>query len=231
MEILSIALKPDGDAAVVQTCYATIVEASLHSRAVWEAFTNHSEVIRLHETLLLVDARASMREHIKLKVISICGGHLPSTCPLKKSEIVAQYWNTISEILPQAVRYAKQSVQLFDVAEHVFRTNDEYHRNEESLRSYLNRWSTLLLSYRHVETPGGSEVDQVVFGFTKLLRCCVLSLKSFKRPLNATSLMTSISEKLVFVRRYVTTILLFPLPPFHPSSCATALTSDVEVSC
>jgi ubiquitin carboxyl-terminal hydrolase 34 len=209
MEILSVALEADGGATVVQTCYAAIIEASLHSRAVWEAFTAHSEVVRVHEMLLLIDGREPMRDHIKLKMVSICGGHLPSTCPLSKAEVVARYWSIVSEVLPKVVQHAEQSVQLFSIAEHVFRTNDEYHRNEEMLRSYMSRWSTLLLGHKHKEIPGGSEVDQVVLGFTKLLQSCVSSLKSFKRPLNASSLIASISEKFVFLDRYVLSLCYF----------------------
>jgi ubiquitin carboxyl-terminal hydrolase 34 len=218
MEILSIALEANSGAAVVQTCYATVVEASLHSRAVWEAFTNHPDVVRVHEMLLLTGARAPVRENIKLKIISICGGHLPSACPLSKPEIVAQYWNIVSRILPKVIQHAEQSDQLFGIAEHVFRTDDEHHRNEESLRAYLACWSTLLLGYRHRETPGGSEVDRVVFGFTRLLRCCIASLRSFKKPLNACSLMISISEKFVFIRRYV---LILSFIPFFISKFIT----------
>ena len=209
MEILSIALEADSGAVVAQTCYATIVEASLHSRAVWEAFTNHSEIVHVHETLLLTDTRAPVREHTKVKINSICGGHLPSACPLNKPEIVAQYWSIVSIILPKVVQHAEQSDQLFGIAEILFRANDEHYRNEEFLREHLTCWSTLLLSYRHREIPGGSEVDQVVFGFARLLRCCITSLKSFKKPLNACSLMISISETLVFMRRYVLTLFLF----------------------
>jgi ubiquitin carboxyl-terminal hydrolase 34 len=216
---MSIALEANNGAAVVQICYDAIVEASLHSRVVWEAFTNHPDVVRMHETLLLTDARAPVREHIKLKIISICGGHLPSTCPLSTFEIVAQYWGIVSRILPTVIQHPEQSVQLFDLAEYVFRTDDEHRRNEESLRSYLTCWSTLLLGYRHREIVGGSEADQVVYGFTKLLRCCITSLKSFKKPLNACSLMTSIFDKFVFVRRYVyhsSSLSLFGVPA--PSS-------------
>jgi len=63
----------------------------------------------------------------------------------------------------------------------------------------LMSWSNLLLSYTHEEFVGRDETDFVVLGFTKLLLCCILSLKSFKKPLNAGPLMEQVFHKFLFV--------------------------------
>ncbi|KAF1847395.1 uncharacterized protein K460DRAFT_57668 [Cucurbitaria berberidis CBS 394.84] len=199
VKILSVALGTNDDAAVVQDSYAVLLEASLHSRAVWEAFINNSDSTRLHQILLLTDPRQPVRMHIAMKIASVCGGDLPSTCPLTKGEVAARFWSTIWAILPEAVLHPEQSQQLLEIAEHVFRANDEYDRNENSLRLSLTQWSNLLLKHEHMGFVGREETDHVVLGFTKLLLCCIFSLKSFKKPVNAGTLMERIFRKYIFV--------------------------------
>jgi ubiquitin carboxyl-terminal hydrolase 34 len=205
--ILCMALETNEDATVIQDCYGTILEASLHSRVVWEAFVEHPQVLRLHQVLLLSDTRQSVREHVSQKIASVCGGDLPATCPLTKGEIASRFWAVISTILPDSVRLPAQSQQLFDIAEHVFRANDEYTRNESSLRLCLTTWSDILLNHEHQEFVGRDDVDRVVFGLTKLILCCILSLKSLKKPLSAGDTMEKIFKKYIFTKRYVAYIL------------------------
>jgi ubiquitin carboxyl-terminal hydrolase 34 len=211
--ILSMALETNEDAAVIQDCYGTILEASLHSRIIWEAFVEHPQALQLHQALLLNDPRQSLREHIARKIASVCGGDLPSTCPLTKGEIATHLWALISPILPDSVHLPTQSHPLFDIAEHVLRAKDEYERDETSLRLYLTKWSDLLLNHKHREFVGRDEIDHVVFGLTKLILCCILSLKSFKRPLNAGDVMEKIFRKYIFTKRYVAQTS----PENHPS--------------
>jgi ubiquitin carboxyl-terminal hydrolase 34 len=199
MTLVLIALETPKFATVAQDSYATVLEASLHSRKIWEAFTRHADVNRVHQMLLLVQPEQAIREHVARKITSICGGDLPSTCPVTKPEIASRLWTVISAILPDVKQYPGQSEQLFEIAEHVFRTNDEYDRNEEHLRSLLTQWSSLLLEHEHKEFPGRDEVDHVVLGLTKLLLCCILSIKSFKKPVNAGSLMSQVFKKYIFI--------------------------------
>jgi ubiquitin carboxyl-terminal hydrolase 34 len=205
--ILCMALETNEDATVIQDCYGTILEASLHSRVVWEAFVEHPQVLRLHQVLLLSDPRQSVREHVSRKIASVCGGDLPTTCPLTKGEIASRFWAVVSTILPDSVRLPAQSQQLFDIAEHVFRANDEYTRNESSLRLCLKTWSDILLNHEHQEFVGRDDVDRVVFGLTKLILCCILSLKSLKKPLSAGDTMEKIFKKYIFTKRYVAQIV------------------------
>lgn len=210
MSILSAAIETNEEAAFVQDAYAVILEASLHSRVVWETFVNNANTASIHEALLLGDSRQPVREHVAKKIASVCGGDLPSTCPLPKGEIASRFWTIISAILSGAVRQPEQSQQLLEIAEHVFRANDEYDRNEESLRSLLLRWSELLLNHNHHAFVGREEIDYVVLGFTKLLLGCILSIKSFKKPLNAGTLMEKIFERYIFVKRYATPLMDIP---------------------
>jgi ubiquitin carboxyl-terminal hydrolase 34 len=203
VSILSVALDTKEDNSIVQNCYGVILEASLHSRSVWEAFVKHADMPHLHQILLLDDPRQILRDNIATNIASVCGGDLPSTCPLAKGEIATHFWTVISAVLPEAVRHPTQSRQLFNIAEHVFRVKDEYNRTEELLRASLTQWSDLLLSHKHQEFVGREETDSVVFGLTKLLLCCILSLKSFKKPINTGTLMEQIFKKYIFAIRYV----------------------------
>ena len=203
VSILSVAIEMNEDAMVIHDCYGVILEASLHSRVIWEGFIKHPQVPSLHRILLLEDSRQSVRENISRKIDSVCGGGLPFTCPLSKGEIAGQIWAGISAILPDTVRYPKQCRQLFTMAEHVFRVQDEYERNEGSLRSLMITWSDLLLEHKHEEFVGREETDFVVSGFTKLLLSCIMSLKSFKKPINAGNIMEQIFKRYIFTKRYV----------------------------
>jgi ubiquitin carboxyl-terminal hydrolase 34 len=205
MKMILVALEVPSStmAALAQDAYATMLEASLHSHDMWTAFTNHSDAQRVHQLMLLTQSVPSMREHTARKIASICGGDLPLTSPISKAETAAHFWTIIAAILPESERYARQSQQLFGLAEHVFRANDEHDRNEGHLRSLLEQLGKLLLKHDHVEYPGREETNHFVLGLTKLLLCCILSIKSFKKPVNAGSLMEKVFRKYLFVTRYV----------------------------
>ncbi|KAF2804105.1 uncharacterized protein BDZ99DRAFT_526141 [Mytilinidion resinicola] len=188
----------NGNTGAVADCYATILEAFLHSRKVWEAFVSRADFESLHKILLLVNGSSDLRQMVAKSIASVCGGALPSSSPLTASEIASFYWKTISSIVPHSVEYPRQSAQLFDIAEQVLRRNDEYDRDEPTLRVFLSSWSSLLLRYKHEEFVGRDEVDTVVLGFTKLLRSCIQSLKSFKKPLDAGTLMEQTFSKFLF---------------------------------
>lgn len=206
MDILIASLQTKGATTVTQECYAIILEGSLYSSAVWDEFWKHPQIAQIHRTLLLTDERETLREQVKQKIISVCGGDLPSSCPLDIADIALRYWTAIADILPEVIQEPEHSVQLFQLAEHVFRVYDTHNRSEGTLRSLLRSWSSFLLAYDHTEIPGRYEVDNVVLGFTQLLLCLIPSLKSYKRPLNAGALVWSIFRKFLFTNKYV----LFP---------------------
>ncbi|KAL1605199.1 hypothetical protein SLS60_004743 [Paraconiothyrium brasiliense] len=202
LELASLALSSKTDMGIVTyQSYCTVVEASLHSRGIWDAFTKHDNMDSLHGALLLSDSRKPLREGIAKAISSVCGGGLSPTSAITEADTATSFWHQISAVLPQAIRFPSQSEQLFDLADQVFRKYDEHNRDEASLRSYLASWSALLLDYDHQEKVGRDEVDYVVIGFTKLLLSCVSSLKSFKKPLNASSLIDRIWHKFLFAPR------------------------------
>ncbi|KAH7065802.1 hypothetical protein BKA63DRAFT_165338 [Paraphoma chrysanthemicola] len=199
MQVVSIAIATPSLAVTAIEAHATILEASLHSRAVWAAFKEHQDSHRVHQHLLLTHSSQAVREQACQNIFWICSGDLPFTCPLTRGETASHFWAILSAILPNAVQDAGQSQQLFQLAEQVFRINDEYDRNEQHLRAFLAQWSALLLQHDYKVFPGRDDIDHVVFGFTKLILECILSIKSFKKPVNAGSLMTQVFKKFIFV--------------------------------
>lgn len=234
LRILSVALDTKEDVAFVQDAYAVILEASLHSRVVWDALVDSADAVVLHQILLLDDARKPVREHIARKIISVCGGDLPSTCPITKGEIASRYWSIVSTILPQVIRKPEQSQHLFGVAEHVFRIHDEYERDESTLRTHLVDWSRILLEHDHKAFVGREDVDYVVLGFTKLLQGCILSIKSFKKQIQAGAIMAQIFKKYIFVNRYVILLLVSlsyasrDKPIYLPSTGVYSMSTDAS---
>ncbi|KAF2676667.1 hypothetical protein K458DRAFT_396702 [Lentithecium fluviatile CBS 122367] len=214
LSIISVTLKAqDTDyTETIYHSYASIVEASLHSRGVWEAFTSNANVTVLHRDLLL-NPLSALRGHIARTISSVCGGALPPSSALTEADTVACFWALISSVLPEAPRYPAQAEYLLEIADEIFRKYDENHRDEEALRSYLASWSDMLLDYQHVEYVGRDEIDFVVLGFTKLLLSCISSLKSFKKPLNAGSLVERVWNKFLFVPRVVDLDEHAPVPP------------------
>lgn len=189
--------------AVAFNSYCAIIEASLHSRGIWDAFIGHTDAGLLHEALLLSDPRIPLRESVTRTISSVCGGGLSPTSAITEADTATSFWHLIAGVLPKAVQLPDQSAQLFGLADQVFRKYDEHNRNEATLRSYLAAWSSLLLGYNHEEKVGRDETDFVVIGLTKLLLSCVSSLKSFKKPLNASSLIEEIWKKYLFTPRIV----------------------------
>ncbi|KAL5390450.1 hypothetical protein PMIN04_005859 [Paraphaeosphaeria minitans] len=202
LDLVSIALDSKTEMGVhAYESYCTVVEASLHSRGIWNAFINHDKAGPLHGTLLLRDGRKLLREGVAKAISSVCGGGLSPTFAITEADTATAFWQFISAVLPQAVQFPDQSEQLLHLADQVFRKYDEHNRDEASLRSYLATWSALLLNYDHEEKVGRDEIDCVVLGYAKLLLSCVSSLKSFKKPLNVSSLIDRIWRKFLFAPR------------------------------
>jgi len=194
-----VSLNPDTDnGSMAYHSYATMVEASLHSRGIWEAFTRNDDVALLHIKLLLSDSRKPLREAIAKVISSVCGGALSPSSAISESDTATSFWKIINSVIPRTLEIPGHSEQIFELADEVFRKYDEHNRDEECLRSYLQMWSDLLLGYQHVENVGQNEPDSVVMGLTKLLLSCVSSLKSFKKPMNTGSLVEKVWRKFLF---------------------------------
>lgn len=206
IQILTAALpgsdgKSSADSAWLS--YDALVEATLHSRVVWEAFSTRQDFVELHRTLLLTTTSNDWRARAAASVLSVCDGHLPSTAPVPLSAYRATFWPTITQILPDTIKYRSQSADLFRVAENIFHgwTADKDAYDEAGLRLCFSSWSNLLLEYQHEVFVGRDEVDYVVLGFTKLLQFCVWAIKSYKKKLDAGAVMEGLFCKYLFPPR------------------------------
>ncbi|CAI6334505.1 unnamed protein product [Periconia digitata] len=203
LELVSLSLVDITSHPVALASYATIIEASLHSRGVWDAFVTNNKSMPLHRKLLLDEPHKELRQGIAKVISSVCGGGLSPSSALTETETASSFWKMISPVLPYVVEHPDRSLQIFQLADEVFRKYDESNRDEATLRSYLSTWSDVLLHYRQDEEVGQGEVDFVVHGFSKLLLSCISSLKSLKKPLDAGQLVERLWSKFLFVPKVV----------------------------
>ena len=112
ISLVSLALNHETDMGLVAfNSYCTIIEASLHSRGVWDAFISHSTTGSLHGALLLSDRRSILRESVAKTISSVCGGGLSPTSAITETDTAASFWHLISNILSQTVQLSGQTAQ------------------------------------------------------------------------------------------------------------------------
>lgn len=73
VSILSIMSKLPQGGLHARQCYSTIIEASLHSRRVWETFVKRPDFLDLHLQLLLKTEQLSLRSGIAKSIEGLCG--------------------------------------------------------------------------------------------------------------------------------------------------------------
>lgn len=226
MSFLQASLKDTSNLNLTLHCYIALLEAFNHNRGVWDAFKSRIDLIELHHTLLVLHECVRLRDLICINIENQCQHPSEYVQPdgvrpfnpgifadfvqnyrksaVGRDDLVSFYWNVLSDLLPRASHNSKSCQQLFDLSVKVFRWYDEFQRDEDLLRNYINTWSELLLSHKYNACVGRSEIDFVVSGFAQLLRTAVQSLKSFKKPLNIEALAEKIFTNLLFPEVYDT---------------------------
>ncbi|KAF2763557.1 hypothetical protein EJ05DRAFT_432901 [Pseudovirgaria hyperparasitica] len=211
VELIKSALSLPTEVRLVCWCLSTILEACLHSIKVWNTFTDAANISALLRQLLLEDTRIAVRMECGRAIESVCTESSVAQS-ISTSEIIKVIWQTLSGIVSDSEVYPKQSGQLFMIADIVFRKYDEQTRDEAELKSLFEKWSLRLLNYEHKEIVGRFEVDHIVAGYTKLLSACALSLKSYKKPLEAHDLIDQLFSKFLFIRHGFDVLETYRLP-------------------
>lgn len=93
-------------------------------------------------------------------------------------------WKIIYQALPEAQRQALVADDFFGLAQDVFRANERLNAEESRVRDIVANLINRLLTHGHVEKMDLPIVDFGVLGMSRLLMCCVVSLRSFKKPLD-----------------------------------------------
>lgn len=94
------------------------------------------------------------------------------------------FWRILYEAMPQAKQFPLLSSEFFDLIQDVFRADEILNSDESQVRAIIDNVSTSLLTYAHAERIDLQLVDMGVLGMSRLLACCVISLRSFKKPID-----------------------------------------------
>ena len=150
--------------------FSCALEASLHSRPFWTAFSARSDVPELVQHLILGDARSRLRENIAEIISDFCKSparYVWSTLTLmirythvndRPSQVAAPdltrfLWRLLSSILPTITERSKQvrSAPLFDASLAVLRAIGDLRRDVLDLDTYVSEWGNLLIGHVHEE--------------------------------------------------------------------------------
>jgi len=182
---------------LICSVYGTIIEASLHSRKVWEAFSGKSTTEEIHRWILIENSDLEIRTQARNSIEGVCK-NFATPIAVEPQEFVQFYWKVISNLIPCSIEQSKQSSQLLAAAASIFPCCEDVARDEATLRSYMIEWGALLLKHVHLQVVGRDEVDDFLLGLSRLLSLCVYFLRSYKKPINAGSLMDDVFTRFLF---------------------------------
>ncbi len=156
---------PESEALACDS-FSALLEASMHSAAVWTIFTGRPDAALVIQQLLLDDLRLSLRDKVKQTLSSFCKV-LPTWVPsapaapapadrdrptkVTAAEFASYFWRVLSQVLPHTTGKQANSAQLFDASLAVFRSVGETSRDVLDLPGYLRHWGKLLLEHKHDE--------------------------------------------------------------------------------
>lgn len=186
---------PLGD--LICSIYGTIVEASLHSRKVWEAFSSKPTAEDIHCWLLIENSDLKVRAQVRNSIEGVCQS-TATPIAVQPQEFVHFYWKVISKLIPYSIEHSRQSSELLATAASIFPCREDVAGEEATLRGYLIEWGALLLKHVNMQVVGRDEVDDFLLGLSRLLSLCVYFLKSYKQPINAGSLMDDVFTRFLF---------------------------------
>ncbi|KAI9723365.1 MAG: hypothetical protein M1812_001249 [Candelaria pacifica] len=202
---------------LARQCFATIVEASLHSDVIWKVFTERSDVKEILSSVLTMDGRIDLRRGVADTILGVCAS-VPRATRVPAAGFASYFWRILSDILPETLHYRAYSREFFELSLSVFRYLGELSTESLDLNSCIRNWGNLLLNCGHEEYIGRESEDHFISGLTNLLRWAVQLAKSSKKPLRLGNLL----EKVFSTH-------LFPdLSPFTTSSSITPLVPAVQ---
>ena len=165
------------------SCFASILDASAHSRSVWDRFRTHPAAPALFRSLWLCNSKPTVRKATVAAVKSLCVA-LPPPEVFDAQDFIAFFWDRIVNLIPEAPAYHAHSEQFFEIALEILRRKEELSPDTLPLVSYLQDWSEVLLRFNHNEFVGRCSVNPLIAGLTPLIYWCVQSMKAKKKPLD-----------------------------------------------
>lgn len=149
---------------LISNSFASLIEASMHDRRVWDAFKQSGKIKDIILVLLLDESRLGIRQDVAGIIFSFCGmsptqKQYPKTYDKESKtsekietptgvEIVGALWNALTALLPRSIEYVQTSQQFFEVALIVFHTVGNLSPEDMVFGDYLTQWGEVLLRHR-----------------------------------------------------------------------------------
>lgn len=173
------------------TIYQTLLLACHADGAVWSAFSQHPDVFKLHN-LLLLDEDSALSGSVGQIISNACQDTNTTR------DVPDFYWRVITVGLSEALGSGSLSGNFFTLAVDVLQADQAIQNDEASVRSLIERLITELWSHQHTESPPLFIPDVALTGLLRLLRFATTILKSHKKPLNLQGLPTRLFKQFLF---------------------------------
>jgi ubiquitin carboxyl-terminal hydrolase 34 len=175
--------------------YATLLEACLQVRAIWDVFVLEPSQPELHYWLLTSPSAETVADLI----VSLCNNdNNQCDMALTPGELAQHYWTILLPSIGTVTERGVTSKQMFRAAIHIFNSHCVVLASENTLRQYLATWTTCLSQHVHFEVPGQGSVDDLVLGLVHLVTTCISFLKAFSKQFSALSLAELLWHKYLF---------------------------------
>ncbi|KAK4940980.1 hypothetical protein LTR10_019024 [Elasticomyces elasticus] len=177
--------------AMIKLILEAFIEACLHDDRVWDHVDQNKNFTETVVLAFIIDARMEARRSLLEVVVGLTGAigtklHLKVNNPrAPRSRFSAEsveaclshLWTALVKVLPHACRLSEQCSEICETLLAIMRRIGKSF-SIESLRQYLEQWSTILLRHEHVEVVGQPPKDHVVACLTKLLLECTRWLRN-----------------------------------------------------
>ena len=173
----------DTNSRLVCVCFELILQASLRSPSVWQAFKDHPQTAALLAKLWLKAPREEVRNAAALALKSSLSQR-PAWEGPSSSDFVSFFWNRIVTLVPVVVEQQGYSEQFFEIAVALLGCMSDDAESTLPLRTYVQDWTGLLLGVQHNDFPAKLSAEAVVAGLSRLLHQCTTAIRSQAEPLD-----------------------------------------------
>ncbi|KAK3718188.1 hypothetical protein LTR37_005303 [Vermiconidia calcicola] len=156
--------------------YSTLLQACQTDECLWKAFTSIEDISSLHSQILL-DEDVGFSARLARPIRNLCEDTSIS------KDVPNFYWHAIIPGLWEALSKSPWSESYFDLAVDILHADQVMQSDEGSIRDLIQRLTSKLQTYQHVESPTLLLADKGMSGLLRLLVAATSILKSHKKPL------------------------------------------------
>ena len=173
----------DINSRMVCVCFELILQASMRSSPVWQAFKDNPQTAALLAKLWLGVSREEVRNAAATALKNALSKQLTWEDP-SSNDLVSYFWSRIVVLVPSVVEQKGHSEQFFEIAVAALRSISDEGLSDLPLRTYVLDWTELLLGIQHNDFPAKVSVEMVVAGLSRLLHQCIKAITSKGEPLD-----------------------------------------------